>query len=65
MGRMGTPICANLVEAGHRVAAYDIRPEREAAASDCGAAWCGSGREAAAGADVLVLDQPEFNPPMD
>lgn len=58
MGRMGTPICANLVAAGHQVAVHDARPDRAVAAYDCGAAWCRSGREVAEGADVLITVLP-------
>ena len=58
MGRMGTPILANLVAAGYQVAVHDARPDRAAAARDCGAVWCRSGREAADGSDVLITVLP-------
>ena len=27
LGRMGSQMCGHLLQAGHRVAAYDVRPE--------------------------------------
>lgn len=59
LGRMGTPICAKLVEAGHTVYAHDTRPACEGAASRAGAAWRDSARAAAGGADVLVTVLPD------
>src|SRR4051812_21897237 len=41
-GRMGAPICENLVRAGHRVGVFDIRPERADAVRAAGAEWRGS-----------------------
>ncbi len=54
VGRMGLPVCANLVRAGHEVAAFDRRPERAAAVRAAGATWVGSAAAAAADADVLI-----------
>ncbi|WNI15593.1 NAD(P)-dependent oxidoreductase [Actinacidiphila sp. ITFR-21] len=58
VGRMGTPICANLVGAGHPVVAFDILPERERAVVSAGAQWRASAAEAAEGADVLITVLP-------
>jgi 3-hydroxyisobutyrate dehydrogenase len=58
LGRMGTPMCATLVGAGHRVVAGDIRPERDAAATDAGAAWAGTADAVAAQADILLTSLP-------
>ena len=58
IGRMGTPICANLVSAGHPVTACDARPERERAARRRGADWRSSAAEAAAVADVFITVLP-------
>lgn len=59
LGRMGRPICANLVRAGHRVTAGDRRPTLEAEAASRGARWAGSPRELAAVADVLLTVLPD------
>jgi 3-hydroxyisobutyrate dehydrogenase len=58
VGRMGLPVCANLVRAGHEVAAFDRRPERAAAVRAAGATWVGSAATAAATADVLITVLP-------
>lgn len=58
VGRMGLPVCANLVRAGHEVAAFDRRPERAAAVRAAGATWVGSAAAAAADADVLITVLP-------
>jgi 3-hydroxyisobutyrate dehydrogenase len=58
MGRMGTPICANLVNAGYPVTVCDARPDREQAALACGATWRSSTPEVAANADVLITVLP-------
>ncbi|MFC1431851.1 NAD(P)-dependent oxidoreductase [Streptacidiphilus sp. N1-3] len=58
LGRMGTPICANLVAAGFSVAVFDADPGREQAASACGASWRSSAREVAADAEVLLTVLP-------
>jgi 3-hydroxyisobutyrate dehydrogenase len=58
VGRMGLPVCANLVRAGYQVAAFDRRPERAAAIRAAGATSVGSAAEAAADADVLVTVLP-------
>ncbi|MFC1418054.1 NAD(P)-dependent oxidoreductase [Streptacidiphilus cavernicola] len=57
-GRMGTPICANLVSAGYPVTACDVRPERERAARRSGADWRSSAAETAGAADVLITVLP-------
>jgi 3-hydroxyisobutyrate dehydrogenase len=58
IGRMGLPVCANLVAAGYDVCAADTRPEREAAARQRGARWRGQPKEAAAGAGVVITMLP-------
>lgn len=58
MGRMGAPICARLVAAGHPVVACDLLPDREKTATACGATWCPSPTGTAAGADVLLTVLP-------
>ena len=58
MGRMGTPVCARLVHAGHAVTVHDGEPGREQAALARGAGWRASAAEVAAGSDVLLTVLP-------
>ncbi|MFJ4848713.1 MULTISPECIES: NAD(P)-dependent oxidoreductase [unclassified Streptomyces] len=58
VGRMGEPMCGNLVRAGHEVRAFDVRPECREAVLSCGAQWPGSALGAAKGADVLLTVLP-------
>ncbi len=58
LGRMGAPICANLVRAGYSVRAGDQRPEAAGQAAICGARWVPELAPLAAEADVLVTVLP-------
>jgi 3-hydroxyisobutyrate dehydrogenase len=58
LGRMGVPICANLVRAGYSVRAGDRRPEAAEQAERCGARWVPELARLAAGADVLITVLP-------
>ena len=58
LGRMGVPICANLVRAGYGVRAGDRRPEAAEQAARCGARWVPQLVRLAAGADVLITVLP-------
>jgi len=58
LGRMGLPICANLVRAGYRVLAGDRRPEAGRQAAGCGARWVPALAKVAAEADVLITVLP-------
>lgn len=58
LGRMGVPVCANLVRAGYAVRAGDRRPEAAEQAARCGARWVPELAKLAAGADVLVTVLP-------
>ena len=58
LGRMGVPICANLVRAGYGVRAGDRRPEAAEQAARCGARWVPQLARLAAGADVLITVLP-------
>ncbi|MFJ4340050.1 3-hydroxyisobutyrate dehydrogenase [Streptomyces sp. NPDC088915] len=58
LGRMGGPMAANLVGAGHRVLGYDVVPEAVAAAAASGAEPAGSAAKAAAEADVVITMLP-------
>ena len=58
LGRMGAPMCANLLAAGHRLVVCDRRPDAGAELRARGAAWAASPREAAAGVEVLITMLP-------
>ncbi|MDT4928907.1 MAG: hypothetical protein QOF92_1774 [Pseudonocardiales bacterium] len=58
VGRIGLPVCANLVRAGHEVRAHDTRPERRAAVEQHGATWTGVAAEAVKDADVVITVLP-------
>jgi 3-hydroxyisobutyrate dehydrogenase len=58
LGRMGAPMCANLVRAGYRVQAGDSRSETAALAARCGALWVPRLSQLAAESDVLITVLP-------
>ncbi len=58
VGRMGLPMCANLVAAGHTVTAGDARAELEQAVTRCGGHWRATLAEVAADAEVLITMLP-------
>jgi 3-hydroxyisobutyrate dehydrogenase len=58
VGRMGLPMCANLVRAGYEVTAGDLHAELEEAALGCGARWQGAAADVATHADVLITVLP-------
>jgi 3-hydroxyisobutyrate dehydrogenase len=58
VGRMGLPVCANLVRAGYRVLASDRRPEQADKVRALGAIWEPETRAAAASAEVLITMLP-------
>lgn len=58
IGRMGLPMCANLVAAGYEVIASDARPQARADAARCGAGWRDRPAEAAAEADLVITVLP-------
>jgi 3-hydroxyisobutyrate dehydrogenase-like beta-hydroxyacid dehydrogenase len=58
LGRMGIPMCANLVRAGYRVQAADRRSEAAALAARCGAHWVPQMSQLAAESDVLITVLP-------
>jgi len=43
VGRMGLPMCVNLVRAGYQVTAGDVRAELESVVTGCGARLRGGG----------------------
>ena len=58
IGLMGLPMAKRLLALGYRVRAYDIAPDRIAAAREAGAAAASSGADAVAGADLVLLNLP-------
>jgi 3-hydroxyisobutyrate dehydrogenase len=58
LGRMGAPMCGNILAAGHDLLIHDVRPEAAAGLLAAGAAWAGSAREAAADRDVVITMLP-------
>lgn len=58
LGHMGGPMAANLIAAGHTVHGFDPVPAAAQAARDHGATTFDSGREAVAGADVVITMLP-------
>jgi 3-hydroxyisobutyrate dehydrogenase len=58
LGRMGAPMCGNILAAGHDLLVHDVRPEAAAGLLAAGAAWARSAREAAADRDVVITMLP-------
>jgi 3-hydroxyisobutyrate dehydrogenase len=58
VGRVGLPVCSNLVRAGQVVVATDCRSERKAEVLAAGAAWKPDDQSVARAADVLVTVLP-------
>jgi L-threonate 2-dehydrogenase len=58
LGQMGTPMSAHLVEAGFTVAGFDIDPARVETLEAAGGKACGSAREAAAEASIVITSLP-------
>ena len=58
LGNMGAGMCANLVKAGHQVAAFDLNPEAVRHAAEAGASAAKTLAEAANGAEIVVTMLP-------
>ncbi|HEU0256473.1 MAG TPA: NAD(P)-dependent oxidoreductase [Microbacteriaceae bacterium] len=58
LGNMGAPMTARLVQAGHRVQAYDVSGKARAHAAELGAVPASSLADAVAGASVVILMLP-------
>jgi 3-hydroxyisobutyrate dehydrogenase len=58
VGRIGVPLIARLVAAGHDVAATDIRPEQRRAAEEVGAQWMPDAARVAANRGVVFTVLP-------
>jgi 3-hydroxyisobutyrate dehydrogenase-like beta-hydroxyacid dehydrogenase len=53
-GRMGTPMCRNLLRAGYRLVVFNRTAERAQPLLDAGARWAGKPAEVAAQSDVVL-----------
>ncbi|MDH3738678.1 MAG: 3-hydroxyisobutyrate dehydrogenase [Alphaproteobacteria bacterium] len=58
LGNMGGPMVANLIEAGHSVAAFDLVPEAVARATEAGATAAADASRAAADAEIVITMLP-------
>jgi 3-hydroxyisobutyrate dehydrogenase len=58
LGRMGAPMCGNILAAGHDLLVHDVRRDAAAGLLAAGAAWAGSPREAAADREVVITMLP-------
>jgi 3-hydroxyisobutyrate dehydrogenase len=58
LGNMGGPMAANLVKAGHKVAAFDLSADRMGAAVAAGAAASADASAAVSGADLVITMLP-------
>ena len=57
-GKIGNPMCANVIKGGHRVIVHDVVEEHTANLVELGADWAGSAAEVAARAEVLLTSLP-------
>jgi 3-hydroxyisobutyrate dehydrogenase len=55
MGTMGAAMALNLIKAGHEVTVHNRRREREEPVAKAGARRAGSPKEAAAGAEIIIV----------
>jgi 3-hydroxyisobutyrate dehydrogenase len=58
LGRMGAPMAANLLKAGHRLKVFDIAPDHVQGAVKAGAEAAGGPGEAASGVEAVVTMLP-------
>ena len=58
VGRIGAPLVARLVAAGHEVVATDIRPDRQDPVERMGARWAPDAADVAGGSSVLITVLP-------
>ncbi|HYM84096.1 MAG TPA: NAD(P)-dependent oxidoreductase [Candidatus Dormibacteraeota bacterium] len=58
LGRMGAPMAANILRAGHELVVNDVRREAAEPLVGAGARWADSPRETAGASDVLVTMLP-------
>ncbi len=57
-GKIGNPICANVIKGGHRVVVHDLIEEHTANLIELGAAWAESPAAAAAQSEVVLMSLP-------
>jgi 3-hydroxyisobutyrate dehydrogenase len=62
LGKMGAPMAANLVKAGHDVTGFDLAPALRASAAEHGITIAASADAAAAGASVVITMLPSGEP---
>jgi 3-hydroxyisobutyrate dehydrogenase len=58
LGRMGLPMAANLVQAGHGVHAFDLSPEAMQAATKAGVHVCSAVKDAVSAAEFVISMVP-------
>jgi 3-hydroxyisobutyrate dehydrogenase len=58
VGRIGAPLIARLLGAGHEVIATDLRPERRRVAQEAGARWAADAADVAAASDLVLTVLP-------
>ena len=58
IGTMGRDMAANLLKAGHRVRAFDVKADAVAALASLGATACASVEDAAKEAEVAITMLP-------
>ncbi len=59
LGKMGSPMAANLIRAGHDVRGFDVVPHALAAAKQAGITIASSAGDAASGVEVVITMLPE------
>ena len=58
VGKIGNPMCANVIKGGHRVVVYDLVEEQAANLIELGAIWAESPAEVAAQSEVVLTSLP-------
>lgn len=58
VGRIGAPLVARLVAAGHEVLATDVRPDRRRVVEEAGARWAADAGEVAAASSLVFTALP-------
>ena len=57
-GKIGNPMCANVIRGGHRVIVHDVVEEHTANLIELGASWAASAAEVAGQAEVVLTSLP-------
>ena len=58
VGKIGNPMCANVIKGGHRVVVHDLVEERAANLIELGAIWAESPAEVARSSEVVLTSLP-------